>query len=101
MSDLPTAPSEKPQRDSRFWLIFISVSIPLFLSAFDLTGISTALPTIASDLHGENWVWIGSGYALASTALLPFSGGLSEVRLAMSSIVCEIYSWPCRYLDDV
>ena len=75
MSDHPT----KSKRGASFWFVIASVFISLFLSAFDFTGVSTALPTIAQDLHGENWVWVGSGYALASSALLPLSGGLSEV----------------------
>lgn len=71
------------KRGVRFWLIFISLCVSLFLSALEFTGLSTALLTIINDLHGDNFVWVGSGYALASTALLPLSGGLAEVCAAI------------------
>ena len=32
-----------------------------------------------NDLHGTEFEWIGSAYALASTAFLPLSGGLAQV----------------------
>ncbi|KAH8102995.1 major facilitator superfamily domain-containing protein [Cristinia sonorae] len=39
---------------------------------------SAALPTIINELHGDDFVWVGSGYALASTAVLPLTGGLAQ-----------------------
>ena len=45
------------------------------------TAIGTALPVIVSDLKGEQFVWVGSAYTLGATALLPFCGGLAQVRL--------------------
>ncbi|KAK7438751.1 hypothetical protein VKT23_017881 [Stygiomarasmius scandens] len=73
---LPTASGEKR---SRFWIIFISLNVCLFLSALELLAVPNALPTIAADLHSQSeYVWVGSAYALSSTAFLPFSGGLAE-----------------------
>ena len=46
------------------------------------TAVSTALPTIVHDLNGNDFVWVGSAYALASTALIPATGGMAEVYLA-------------------
>lgn len=43
------------------------------------TAVSPALPTIIHDLNGDDFVWVASGYALASTALLPATGGMAEV----------------------
>jgi MFS family permease len=62
-----------------FWLIFASICISLFVSALELTTVSTALPTIAADLHLDAFVWVGTAYSLASTAFLPMSGGLAEI----------------------
>ncbi|KAF7333533.1 MFS general substrate transporter [Mycena venus] len=64
-----------------FWLIFLSICISLFVSALELTTVSTALPTIASSLRLSDsaFVWVGTGYSLASTAFLPLSGGLAEI----------------------
>ncbi|KAG8896929.1 hypothetical protein FRB99_008573 [Tulasnella sp. 403] len=64
---------------ARFWLIFIALMVSTFLSALELTSVSTALPTIVDDLHGTDFVWVGSAYALGSTAFLPLSGGLAQI----------------------
>lgn len=40
------------------------------------SGVSTALPTIVDDLHGSDFIWAGSAYSIASTAVLPLIGGL-------------------------
>ena len=68
-----------PKKDLRFWLIFASMCICLFLSALELSSIPTALPTIARELQASQFVWVGSAYALSSTAFLPMSGGLAQV----------------------
>ncbi|KAJ7758938.1 iron permease, partial [Mycena maculata] len=63
-----------------FWLTFTAVIVSIFLSALDLTGVATALPTITADLEGGNlFVWVGSAYALSSTAILPLSGRLADI----------------------
>lgn len=60
-------------------MIFVAICIPLYLTAVELSGMSTALPVIVSDLEGDDFVWVGAAYSLASTAFLPMSGGLAEV----------------------
>ncbi|EGO00143.1 hypothetical protein SERLA73DRAFT_72881 [Serpula lacrymans var. lacrymans S7.3] len=44
-----------------------------------LYAVSTALPTIVTELHSNQFVWVATSYGLASTALLPLSGGLAEI----------------------
>lgn len=68
--ELPRSNSNKPNfnKGRAFWMIMLSLAMSLFLSALDLTALSTALPRIATDLESENFTWIGSAYALASTA---------------------------------
>nr|GAT51282.1 MFS general substrate transporter [Mycena chlorophos] len=66
-------------RDWRFWAIIASLGITQMLTAIEFTAIGTALPVIAEDLHGTDYIWIGSAYTLASTALLPFTGGLAQI----------------------
>ncbi len=51
----------------------------MFLSAVELSAVSTAMPTIIHELEGDDFVWVGTAYALASTAFLPMSGGMAEV----------------------
>ncbi|KAJ6534587.1 iron permease [Mycena vulgaris] len=66
------------KRGSRFWLIFIANLVVDLLSALDLTAVSTALPTIVGHLHGSDFIWVGSAYTIASTAVLPTIGGLAS-----------------------
>ncbi|KAG9009514.1 hypothetical protein FRB94_014201 [Tulasnella sp. JGI-2019a] len=64
---------------TRFWLVFASLMMATFVSALDVTAVSTALPTIVYKLHGSEFTWVGSAYALASTAFLPMSGGMAQI----------------------
>lgn len=68
------------KRGLAFWLIFLSLCLSLFLSALELTGVSTALPVIIQELEGSEFAWVGTAYSLASTAFLPMSGCVAEVR---------------------
>ncbi|RDB31043.1 Efflux pump FUS6 [Hypsizygus marmoreus] len=78
------AEKDKPRgakgKGSAFWLSFVAVVVSTFLSALDLTAVSTALPTITDSLHdGDDFVWVGSAYVLSSTAFLPLCGHLADV----------------------
>ncbi|KAI0932959.1 hypothetical protein AcW2_001429 [Taiwanofungus camphoratus] len=42
-------------------------------------AVGNALPTIASDLHISQFVWIRTAYGLSSSALLPLSGALAQI----------------------
>ncbi|MER6956455.1 MFS transporter [Streptomyces sp. NPDC000618] len=51
----------------------------MFLAALDQTIVSTALPTIVSDLGGmEHLSWVVTAYLLASTAATPLWGKLGD-----------------------
>jgi MFS family permease len=73
-----------PKRSIQFWGVFVAIAVALFTAALDLTAVSTALPTIVNDLHGSQFVWVGSAYALSATAFLPMSGGLAQVSRTLS-----------------
>lgn len=61
------------QKTKRFWAVFVALMFTVFLSALDLTALSTALPIIAQDLQiTEGFSWVGSSYALSSTAFIPW-----------------------------
>ncbi len=50
------------------------------LAALDITIVTTALPTIASEFHsGAGYVWVGSAYLLAAAAATPSWGKLSDI----------------------
>jgi hypothetical protein len=105
-SDGTTAPKRKKvdfNKPLKFWLIFVSLCFSCLLSALDLvslatsltssstrndtllpraryqTAISTALPDIINDLQGQDYIWVGSAYALTSTAFLPFCGSMANI----------------------
>ena len=37
-------------------------------------AVSTALPTIVSQLHGTDFIWAGSASTITATAVVPFVG---------------------------
>lgn len=77
---VPQPPSGAARKGSAFWLTFLALITSTFLSALDMTSVGTALPTITADLHGgDDYSWVGSAYALSSTAVLPLSGALADI----------------------
>ncbi|CAE6468598.1 unnamed protein product [Rhizoctonia solani] len=77
--DQTTIAPTSQKKDARFWLIFVAICASTFLSALELTSVSTALPTIVDALRGQEFAWIGSAYTLGSTAFMPMSGGLADI----------------------
>ncbi|MEU9480625.1 MFS transporter [Streptomyces sp. NPDC048191] len=75
--------------------VFVSIGallLGLLLAALDQTIVSTALPTIVSDLGGlEHLSWVVTAYLLASTAATPLWGKLGDQygrkRLFQAAIV--------------
>lgn len=60
--------------------IVAAVMLGLFLSALDQTVVGTALPTIVTDLGGNNlYVWVVTSYLLTSTITVPVYGKLSDI----------------------
>ncbi|KAM5530941.1 hypothetical protein V8D89_015386 [Ganoderma adspersum] len=66
-------------KGARFWVILCALILSLFFAVLEAYSVSPALPVIVSDLHADEFVWVASAYGIASTALLPLSGGLAEV----------------------
>jgi EmrB/QacA subfamily drug resistance transporter len=61
-------------------VILGAVLLSLFLAALDQTIVATALPAIVSDFNGLSLVsWVSTGYLLASTAMVPIYGKLSDL----------------------
>jgi EmrB/QacA subfamily drug resistance transporter len=60
--------------------ILFAVMLGLFLGALDQTIVGPALPTIATDLNGNDlYVWAITIYLLTSTISVPFWGKLSDL----------------------
>jgi EmrB/QacA subfamily drug resistance transporter len=61
-------------------LILGAVLLSLFLAALDQTIVATALPAIVRDFNGIDLLsWVSTGYLLASTAMVPIYGKLSDM----------------------
>ncbi|MFI6500315.1 MFS transporter [Nonomuraea typhae] len=59
--------------------IIVALMLGMLLAALDQTIVSTALPTIVSDLGGlEQLSWVVTGYMLASTVSTPLWGKLGD-----------------------
>jgi len=66
-------------RGFALWSVLIALMLTLFLAALDQTIVSTALPTILSDLNGfNNYTWVVTAYLISSTLVIPVVGKLSD-----------------------
>ncbi|MEU1468051.1 MDR family MFS transporter [Streptomyces sp. NPDC005761] len=76
----PPAPAPGAERSTRSVLVAIgALLLGMLLAALDQTIVSTALPTIVSDLGGlEHLSWVVTAYLLASTAATPLWGKLGD-----------------------
>ncbi len=61
--------------------IVIGLMMAMLLAALDQTIVATALPTIGRELgNAENLPWVVTAYLLASTAVTPLYGKLSDIH---------------------
>ena len=64
----------------RILVILGALMLGMVLASLDQTIVSTALPTIAGDLHGLNHLsWVVTAYLLASTISTPLWGKLGDL----------------------
>ncbi|MGK5642826.1 MFS transporter [Streptomyces sp. URMC 126] len=75
-----TAPAPRDEHPARSVRLAIgALLLGMLLAALDQTIVSTALPTIVSDLGGlEHLSWVVTAYMLASTAATPLWGKLGD-----------------------
>lgn len=60
--------------------IVTAIMVSMFLAAFEGTVVTTAMPTIASDLNGFKLIsWVFSAYLLTSAITTPIYGKLSDL----------------------
>ncbi|WQF87948.1 Putative sugar transporter, major facilitator superfamily, MFS transporter superfamily [Colletotrichum destructivum] len=69
-----------PAKGLRFWAIVAALAASKLMLALEITIVSTALPTIVHTLGmGSSYVWVSNGAALASAAIAPPLGQLSDL----------------------
>lgn len=75
------APEEHPERSHAEIMVIISaLMLAMLLAALDQTIVSTALPKIASDLHGlSKYSWVATSYLLTSAVATPLYGKISDM----------------------
>lgn len=78
LSDAPPAPAALGHR--QILIAFSGLVLAMLLAALDSTIVSTALPTIVSELGGlEHLAWVVTGYLLAQTIVTPIYGKLGDL----------------------
>ncbi len=77
---------------SEIMVILTALMLAMLLAALDQTIVATALPRIASDLHGLNKLsWVATAYLLTSAISTPLYGKISDMygrkRIFQASIL--------------
>ena len=71
--------------------IVMSLMLTMFLAALDQTIVATALPTIGRQFHDvTNLSWVITAYLLASTAVAPVFGTLSDIYGRRAMIITAL-----------
>jgi EmrB/QacA subfamily drug resistance transporter len=81
-STTPATPAESPVGLSHKQILAIlsGLLMGMFLAALDQTIVSTAIRTIADDLHGLSvQAWVTTAYLITSTIATPLYGKLSDI----------------------
>src|SRR5260370_31363816 len=80
LGDAPPLAPRAPLTQSEVRTILISLMLTMFLAALDQTIVATALPTIGGKFQDvSNLSWVITAYLLASTAVAPVFGTLSDI----------------------
>ncbi|KAE9980201.1 hypothetical protein EG328_000435 [Venturia inaequalis] len=79
--DRARAPKPEKEQKAPSKLLVLSLFVSVFLSALDITIITTALPTIAEHMrtNSTGFAWIGSAYLLAGAASEPIWAKTSDI----------------------
>jgi EmrB/QacA subfamily drug resistance transporter len=76
----PTVEGSPELSHRQVLMVFAGLMAGMAVAALDQTIVSTALPTIVGDLGGLDRIsWIVTAYVLASTAVMPLVGKLSDI----------------------
>src|SRR4051812_856598 len=94
ISDAPSLAPRAPLTPNEVHTILMSLLLTMFLAALDQTIVATALPTIGRQFQDvSNLSWVITAYLLASTAVAPVFGTLSDIygRRAMITTALVLF----------
>jgi EmrB/QacA subfamily drug resistance transporter len=95
VSDAPPIAPRAPLTQDEVRTILMSLLLTMFLAALDQTIVATALPTIGRQFNDvSNLSWVITAYLLASTAVAPVFGTLSDIygRRAMITVSLVLFT---------
>jgi len=91
LGDAPPLAPKAPLTPSEVRTILMSLLLTMFLAALDQTIVATALPTIGRQFHDvSNLSWVITAYLLASTAVAPVFGTLSDIYGRRAMIIAAL-----------
>src|SRR6195952_4347808 len=91
LDEAPPIVPRAPLTQSEVRTILMSLMLTMFLAALDQTIVATALPTIGRQFHDvSNLSWVITAYLLASTAVAPVFGTLSDIYGRRAMIITAL-----------
>src|ERR1700687_2001673 len=91
ISDAPPIAPKPPLTQSEVRTILMSLMLTMFLAALDQTIVATALPTIGRQSQNVSSLsWVITAYLLASTAVAPVFGTLSDIYGRRAMIIAAL-----------
>src|SRR6202035_5548283 len=91
IGDAPPLAPRAPLTQSEVRAILISLMLTMFLAALDQTIVATTLPTIGRQFHDVSSLsWVITAYLLASTAVAPVFGTLSDIYGRRATIIASL-----------
>jgi EmrB/QacA subfamily drug resistance transporter len=91
VSDAPPIASRPALRPNEVRTILMSLMLTMFLAALDQTIVATALPTIGRQFQDVSSLsWVITAYLLASTAVAPVFGTLSDIYGRRAMIITAL-----------
>src|ERR1700686_2169166 len=91
LNEAPPLAPRAPLTQSEVRTILMSLMLTMFLAALDQTIVATALPTIGRQFHDVTSLsWVSRAYLVASTAVAPVFGPLSDIYGRRAMIITAL-----------
>ncbi|KAF9289976.1 hypothetical protein BGZ68_008177 [Mortierella alpina] len=90
----PNFGPKSPLTTARRVLVFLGISVTIFLSALDQTIVTTTLPAIATEFSDfTDIAWVGTAYLISTTAVQPLYGITSNMfgRKRTMLFACTVF----------